>query len=131
MNKSSDIGWVAGLPIPEFIREINAFYRVARSVIHHAEEKVGLIGSWYDPAKVPGTTDGCVASGADIIKHVVVDPAPILVAGATGIKSIGFQIDQDSFELKNCLTSTMITWRTIYASSVQKVLDGAWKPEEN
>ncbi len=51
MTKTNTLGFVASYPIPEVLRNINAFTHGARSVNPKVRTKVVWVNSWYDPAR--------------------------------------------------------------------------------
>ncbi len=130
MTKTNVIGMVATYPIPELVRRINGFALGAQKVNPNVVVKVVWTGSWYDPAKETEAANSLISAGADVIQHLASDTAALQAAEAKGVFSIGYQNDQLSFAPKYGLTSMMINWGPIYATSVQKIIDGTWKPGE-
>ncbi|MCM2333503.1 MAG: BMP family ABC transporter substrate-binding protein, partial [Anaeromyxobacteraceae bacterium] len=51
MTKSNVLGFVASFPIPEVVRNINAFTLGAQSVNPKVKTKVVWVNSWFDPPK--------------------------------------------------------------------------------
>jgi len=51
VTKTNTLGFVASVPIPEVIRNINAYTMGARSVNPKVHTKVIWINSWFDPGK--------------------------------------------------------------------------------
>ena len=51
MTKSNTLGFVGSFPIPEVIRNINAFTLGAQSINPKIKTKVIWVNTWYDPAK--------------------------------------------------------------------------------
>ena len=130
MTKSNIIGMVATFPIPELVRRINGYALGAQSVNPDVVVKVVWTGSWYDPAKETEAANSLIAAGADVIQHLASDTAALQAAESAGVYSIGYRNDQLEFAPKYGLTSMMINWGPIYATSVQKIIDGTWKPGE-
>lgn len=128
MTKSNIIGMVATYPIPELVRRINGYALGAQSVNPDVVVKVVWTGSWYDPAKETEATNSLISAGADVIQHLASDTAALQAAEEKSVYSIGYQNDQLEFAPKYGLTSMMINWGPIYATSVQKIIDGTWTP---
>jgi basic membrane protein A and related proteins len=130
MTKTNIIGMVATFPIPELVRRINGYALGAQSVNPNVIVKVVWTGSWYDPAKETEAANSLIAAGADVIQHLASDTAALQAAETAGVYSIGYQNDQLQFAPKYGLTSMMINWGPIYATSMQKILDGTWTSGE-
>ena len=67
MTKSKTLGFIASFPVPEVIRNINAFTLGAQSVNPGIKTKVIWVNSWYDPAKERQAAETLVAQGADVM----------------------------------------------------------------
>ena len=67
MTKKNSLGIVASFPIPEVLRNINAFTLGAQSVNPAIKTKVIWVNSWYDPAKERQAAETMIAQGVDIL----------------------------------------------------------------
>ena len=75
MTKSETLGFVGSFPIPEVVRNINAFTLGARSVNPKIKTKVIWVNTWYDPAKERQAAETLVAQGADVMCQNTDSPA--------------------------------------------------------
>ncbi len=67
MTKTGVVGVVAGFPVAEVNRLVNAFIQGAREVNPGIKVKVNFINSWFDPEAAKNAAEAQIAAGADII----------------------------------------------------------------
>jgi simple sugar transport system substrate-binding protein len=130
MTKSETLGFVGSFPIPEVVRNINAFTQGARSVNPKIKTKVIWVNTWYDPAKERQAAETLVAQGADVMCQNTDSPAIVQVAQEKGVYAFGWDSDMTKFAPKAHLSANTNNWGVYYVAMVKKVLDGSWKPEE-
>jgi len=126
-TKSGKIGYVAPYPIPEVIREIDAYTLGARYVHPGATVRVVWTNSWFDPSKERAAAQSLAASGVDVLGDGVDDPTVGEVASANGLKWTGYDSDQNAFAPNAFQTATVYNWAPYYISQVKAVLNGTWK----
>ena len=126
-TKNGKIGYVAPYPIPEVIREIDAYTLGARHVHPGATVRVVWTNSWFDPSKERAAAQSLVASGVDVLGDGVDDPTVGEVASASGLKWTGYDSDQNTFAPNAFQTATVYNWAPYYISQVKAVLNGTWK----
>ena len=124
---SGKIGYVAPYPIPEVIREINAYTMGARQVHPGATVRVVWTNSWFDPSKERAAAQSLVSSGVDVLGDGVDDPTVGQVASASGLKWTGYDSNQNTFAPHAFQTATVYNWAPYYISQVKAVLNGTWK----
>ncbi|CAN5130702.1 BMP family ABC transporter substrate-binding protein [soil metagenome] len=130
MTKSNTLGVVASFPIPEVVRNINAFTLGAQSVNPKIKTKVIWVNTWYDPAKERQAAETLNAQGADILAQNTDSPAIIQFAQEKGIYGFGWDSDMSKFAPKAHLTANTNNWGVYYIDTIKKVLAGTWKPED-
>lgn len=123
------IGYVAPFPIPEVIREIDAYTMGARFAHPGATVRVVWTNSWFDPAKERQAAQSLVASGVDVLGDGVDDPTVGELAQAHGIKWTGYDSDQNSFAPNAFQTATVYNWAPYYIKTVKSILDGKWQSQ--
>jgi basic membrane lipoprotein Med (substrate-binding protein (PBP1-ABC) superfamily) len=126
-TKNGTIGYVAPYPIPEVIREIDAYTLGARHVHPGATVRVVWTNSWFDPAKERAAAQSLVAAGVDVLGDGVDDPTVGEVASASGLKWTGYDSDQNAFAPNAFQTATVYNWAPYYISQVKAVMNGTWK----
>ena len=130
MTKSNTLGVVASFPIPEVIRNINAFTLGAQSVNPAVKTRVVWVNSWYDPAKERQAAETLIAQGADVLGQNTDSPATLQVAQEKGKYGFGWDSDMSKFAPKAHLTAATNHWGGFYTDTAKAVLAGTWKPAE-
>jgi simple sugar transport system substrate-binding protein len=130
MSKSGTIGFVGSFPVPEVIRNINAYTLGAQSVNPAIKTKVVWINSWYDPAKERQAAETLIAQGADVLTQNTDSPATLQVAQEKGKYAFGWDSDMARFAPKAHLTATTNSWGDFYTRTAQAVIAGTWKSGE-
>ncbi len=129
MTKSNTLGFVASFPIPEVIRNINAFTLGAQSVNPKIKTKVIWVNTWYDPAKERQAAETLIAQGADVMCQNTDSPAILQVAQEKGVYAFGWDSDMSKFAPKAHLSANTNNWGVYYVAAVKSILAGTWKPE--
>src|SRR5690349_13465634 len=65
MTKSNTLGFVGAFPIPEVMRNLNAYLLGAQSVNPKAKLKVVWVNNWFDPPKEGEAAQSLINFGAD------------------------------------------------------------------
>ena len=129
MTKSNTLGFVGSFPIPEVIRNIDAFTLGAQSVNPKIKTKVIWVSAWYDPPKERQAAETLIAQGADVLCQNTDSPAVLQVAQEKGVYAFGWDSDMAQFAPKAHLSANTNNWGVYYVATIRKVLDGSWKPE--
>ena len=130
MSKTGTVGVVASFPIPEVIRNINAFTLGAQVSNPKIKTKVVWVNSWYDPAKERQAAETLVAQGVDVLAQNTDSPATLQVAQQKGIYAFGWDSDMLKFAPKAHLTAATSYWGGFYTDTAKAVIAGTWKPAE-
>jgi len=126
-TKTNTLGFVASIPIPEVVRNINAYTLGARSVNPKIRTKVIWINSWYDPGKEKQAAETLIGQGADVLLQNTDSTATLQTAEEKGVHAFGWDSDMAKFAPKAHLASVVIKWGVYYNAAVQEVMDGKWK----
>jgi simple sugar transport system substrate-binding protein len=126
-TKTNKLGVVASFPIPEVIRNINAFTLGAQSVNPEVTSRAVWVSSWFDPAKERDAAMTMIGQGVDVLIQNTDSPATLQAAEEKGVHAFGWDSDMSAFGSKAHLASAVINWEPYYKKSVQSVLDGSWK----
>jgi basic membrane protein A len=129
MTKTNTLGFIASFPIPEVIRNIDAYTLGAQSVNPKVKTKVIWVNTWYDPAKERQAAETLIAQGADLLCQNTDSPAIVQVAQEKGIYAFGWDSDMKKFAPKSQLTANTNNWGVYYIATVKEVLAGTWKPQ--
>ena len=128
VSKSGKLGFVASVPIPEVIRNINAFTLGAQSVNPAATTRVAWIHRWFDTVKEREAALELIRQGADVLIQNTDSPAVLKAAQEKGVRAFGWDSDMTRYGPRAHLGSAVIDWSPYYKKSVLAVLGGTWKP---
>ena len=126
-TKTNKLGLVASFPIPEVIRNINAFTLGAQSVNPAVTTRAVWISSWFDPAKERDAAMTMIGQGVDVLIQNTDSPATLQAAEEKGVNAFGWDSDMTAYGPKAHLGSAVINWGPYYKQAVQSALDGSWK----
>lgn len=126
MTKTNTLGFIGSHPIPEVIRNIDAFTLGARSVNPKVQTKVIWVDAWYDPGKERQAAETLIAQGADVLSQNTDSPAAVQVAQEKGKYAFGWDSDQEKYGPKAHLTANTQDWSLYYGDVVKKSLAGTW-----
>ncbi len=126
MSKTNTLGYIGSFPIPEVIRNIDAFTLGARSVNPKVHTKVVWVDTWYDPGKERQGAEALIAQGADILCQNTDSPAAVQVAEEKGLYAFGWDSDMARYGQHAQLTANTENWGVYYIDEINKALDGAW-----
>lgn len=131
MTKSNTLGFVASIPIPEVVRNINAFTLGAQSVNPKVKTKVVWVNKWFDPGKEAEAATALINGGADILLQNTDSSAVLQTAEKMGKYAFGWDSDMTAYGPKAHLASSIINWGPYYKKAIKDVLEGTWKVEAN
>ena len=126
MTKTNTLGVVASVPIPEVVRNINAFTLGAQSSNPKVKTKVVWVNGWFDPPKETEAATSLINGGADVLFQNTDSPAVLKTAEAKGKRAFGWDSDMTAYGPKAHLASAVINWGPYYIKAAQEVLDGKW-----
>jgi simple sugar transport system substrate-binding protein len=124
MTKTGKLGFVAPFPIPEVIRNINAFELGAKSVNPKITTQVIWVNTWYDVAKERQAAEVLIAQGVDILMQNTSSSAVIKTAEEKGAYAFGIDSDRTQISPKAHLASAIPVWGPYYERMIQAALDG-------
>jgi len=124
MTKSNVLGYVASFPIPEVVRNINAYTMGARSVNPKVKTKVVWISSWYDPAKERQAAETMIGQGADMLMQNTDSSATLQAAADKGVYAFGWNSDMAAVAPKAHLASVTQLWGSYYVNVVKDAVAG-------
>ncbi len=126
MTKTNTLGVVASVPIPEVVRNINAFTLGAQSSNPKIKTKVVWVNEWFNPPKETEAATSLINGGADILFQNTDSPAVLKTAEAKGKRAFGWDSDMTSYGPKAHLASAVINWGPYYIKATKEALEGKW-----
>jgi len=130
MSKSKKLGFVAAKPIPQVLRNINAFTMGARSVDPNIATTVIFTGDWSMPVKEAEATNSLADQGVDVFTMHVDGPKVIVETAAKRGKMVcGYHASQAKLAPNAYLTGAEWNWLTAYKTIIDAARSG--KPHPN
>ncbi len=130
MSKSKKLGFVAAKPIPQVLRNINAFTMGARSVDPAITTTVIFTGDWSMPVKEAEATNSLADQGIDVFTMHVDGPKVIVETAARRGKMVcGYHASQAKLAPQAYLTGAEWNWITAYKTIIDAARAG--KPHPN
>ena len=121
-TKSKKLGFIAAKPIPQVLRNINAFTLGAQSVKPDITTTVVFTGDWSLPVKEADAANSLIDQGVDVITAHVDSPKVIVqTAERRGIYSTGYHTNQAKLAPKGYLTGAEWNWSVIYEDYIKKL----------
>jgi len=124
MSKKGVLGFVASFPIPEVVRNIDAFTMGARSVNPRITTKVVWISTWFDPSKERQAAETLIGQGADVLLQNTDSSAVLQTAQDKGVYAFGWDSDMTAYAPKAHLASCIEIWGGYYTSVAEAALGG-------
>jgi simple sugar transport system substrate-binding protein len=129
-TKSKKLGFIAAKPIPQVLRNINAFTLGARSVDPKITTQLIITGDWSLPVKEAEAANSLIDQGVDVITCHVDSPKVVVeTAERRGIFVCGYHANQAALAPKGYLTGAEWNWITPYTTHVKDAMAG--KPMVN
>ena len=130
VTKSKKLGFVAAKPIPQVLRNINAFTLGAKSVKPDITTTVIFTGDWSMPVKEAEATNGLADQGIDVFTMHVDGPKVIVETAAKRGKFVcGYHASQAKLAPQAYLTGAEWNWITAYKQILEAAQSG--KPHPN
>jgi basic membrane protein A and related proteins len=130
MSKSNKLGFIAAKPIPQVLRNINAFTLGARSVKPGITTQVIFTGDWSMPVKEAEATNSLADQGVDVFTMHVDGPKVIVETAARRGKMVcGYHASQAKLAPNAYLTGAEWNWLTAYTTFIEAARSG--KPHPN
>ena len=130
MTKSNMLGFVGSFPIPEVMRNLNAYLLGAQSVNAKAKLKIVWVSSWFDPPKETEAATTLLNGGADVLLQNTDSSAVLQAAEKAGKYAFGWDSDMSAYAPKAHLASAVLNWAVYYEKVVNDVLNKTWKTED-
>jgi basic membrane protein A and related proteins len=129
-TKTNVLGYVAPFPIPEVIRNLDAFVLGAKSVNPKVTAKVVWVNTWYDPVKEQEAALSLINNGADMLYQNTDSTAVVQLAESKGVYAFGQDSDMSRFGPRAHLSGNTLNWGVYYVHKVRQLLEGKWKSED-
>ena len=129
-TKSGKLGFVAAKPIPQVLRNINAFTLGAQLANPKATTQVIFTGDWSMPVKEAEATNSLIDQGVDVLTcHVDGPKTMVETAEQRGAMVCGYHANQSPLAPKGYLTGAEWNWEALYPKFVKMIAAGEDHPE--
>ena len=130
MTKSNTLGFVGSFPIPEVMRNLNAYLLGAQSVNPKVKLKIVWVSTWFDPPKETEAATALLNGGADVLLQNTDSSAVLQAAEKAGKYAFGWDSDMSAYAPKAHLGSAVLNWAPYYEKVVNDVMNKTWKTED-
>jgi basic membrane protein A and related proteins len=128
-SKTGKLGFIAAKPIPQVLRNINAFLLGARTVNPKATVSVIFTGDWFQPNKEAEAVNNLADQGVDVVTCHVDSPKVVLErAKARNIMCCGFHANGSALDPQGYLTGAEWNWGKIYTDYYNMIKEGKKPP---
>lgn len=129
VSKSGRLGFVAAKPIPQVLRNINAFTLGARSVKPGITTTVIFTGDWSMPVKEAEATNSLADQNVDVFTMHVDGPKVVVETAAKRGKMVcGYHASQAKLAPAAYLTGAEWNWITAYKTIIDAARSGQPHP---
>ncbi|MGN6368739.1 MAG: BMP family ABC transporter substrate-binding protein [Phycisphaerae bacterium] len=128
-TKSNKLGFIAAKPIPQVLRNINAFELGAKSVNPAVTTTVVFTGDWFMPVKEAEAANSLADQGIDVLTCHVDSPKVILqTAEKRGIYCCGYHANGSALAPKGYLTGSEWNWSKVFVDYIHDIQSGTQWP---
>lgn len=121
-TKTNKLGFIAAKPIPQVLRNINAYTLGARSVNPDVTVSVIFTGDWSLPVKEAEAANSLVDQGVDVLTGHTDSPKVVIeTAEQRGVYSTGYHASQAKLAPKGYLTGAEWNWAVVYKDYIDRV----------
>jgi basic membrane protein A len=124
-TKTGKLGFVAAKPIPQVLRNINAFTLGARLANPNVTTQVIFTGDWSMPVKEAEATNSMIDQGVDVVTCHVDSPKVVIeTAERRGAMTCGYHANQSALAPTGYLTGAEWNWEKVYTDFVGMTIAG-------
>ena len=126
-TKSNEIGYVVSVPTPETFRQVNAFTIGVKKANAKARVHITYSGDWNDAGKAAEATRRPLDSAPiDVLTLHANTLAPLEVADAAGVYTIGNIYDTRELFPDTYLTACLYNWEDFYLDRFEECMHDAF-----
>jgi basic membrane protein A len=129
LTETNQLGYVAAFPIPELVRQINAFVQGARTVNPDVTADVRWTNAWVDPPAVTQAVNALTSDGADVINNHQTTTAATQTAAENEAWAFTYTTSMAEAGGDWYGSSALFNWEEFYAPTLQAINDGSWSSD--
>jgi basic membrane protein A len=131
MTKTNKLGYIAAIPIPQVLLNINAFTLGARSVNPEATVSAVFTGSWCDPGMQAQAANTLIDQKIDVLtQHQDCTKTIIETAESRGAMSVGYHADGSELAPNGWITAPVWDWGDVFVKMAKTVEEGKFAGSE-
>nr|ABQ75761.1 basic membrane protein [uncultured haloarchaeon] len=129
LTESNQLGYVGAFPIPELVRQINAFVLGARSVNPDVTAGVRWTNAWLDPPTVTQAVNTLINDGADVVNNHQTSTAAVQTAAENDAYAFTYTTSMADAGGEFYGSSAIFNWEEFYKPTLQSVYDDEWESD--
>jgi len=129
LTESNQLGYVAAFPIPELVRQINAFMLGARSVNSDVTMSVRWTNEWVNPSAVTQAVNELTDNGADVINNQQTTTAAVETAADNDAWAFTYTTSMSEAGGDYYGSSAVFNWEEFYRPTLEAVNNGNWESD--
>jgi len=129
LTESNQLGYVAAFPIPELVRQINAFVRGARIVNPDVTADVRWTNAWLDPPAVTQAVNALTNDGADVINNQQTSTAAVSTAAENEAWAFTYTTSMAEAGGDWYANSSIFNWEEFYRPTLEAIQEGTWESD--
>ena len=129
LTETNTLGYVAAFPIPEVVRQINAFVQGARTVNPDVEANVRWTNQWLDPQGVTQAVNAMTSNGADVINNHNTSPAAVRTAAENEAWAFTYTTSMAEAGGDWYGSSATFNWEEHYRPTLEAISGGEWESD--
>src|SRR6516165_6558998 len=124
-TKTGKLGFVAAKPIPQLLRNVNAFMLGAKLANPNATLQVIFTGDWSMPVKEAEATNSLIDAGVDVVTSHVDGPKTVMEnAARRGAMISSYHVNAAPLAPEAHLTGAEWNWEVLYPRFVKMFTSG-------
>jgi len=129
LTETNQLGYVAAFPIPELVRQINAFMLGAQSVNPDVSMSVRWTNAWLDPPAVTSAVNALLDGGADIINNHQTSTAAVQTAAENEAYAFTYTTSMAEAGGDWYGSSALFNWEEFYRPTLEAVNNDNWSSD--
>ena len=129
LTETNRIGYVAAFPIPELIRQINAFVLGAKAVNPDVTASVRWTNGWLSPSAVTQAVNALTDNGADVINNHQTSTAAVQTAAENEAWAFTYTTSMADAGGDWYATSAVFNWEEFYRPTLESINNGNWESD--
>ena len=129
LTETNQMGYVAAFPIPELVRQLNAFMLGARSVNSDVTMSVRWTNEWVNPSAVTQAVNELTDNGADVIGNHQTTTAAVETAAENEAWAFTYTTSMAEAGGDYYGSSALFNWEEFYRPTLEAINNGNWESD--